>query len=58
MLCLSLALSQIVPRGTILGEWRGFGEGCWKWLVLLGLDLRKFMAIYALLQRMGILGVP
>lgn len=30
---------EIVPRRTNLGEWDGLGEGWWKWLVLLGLDL-------------------
>jgi len=44
---------EIVPRRTIFGEWEAFGEGCWKWRVLLGLELRIFIAICALLQRMG-----
>jgi hypothetical protein len=42
-----------VPRGTTCGEWKRAGGVCWKWLVLLGLDLRFFMGFYALLQRTG-----
>jgi hypothetical protein len=49
-------LLEIVPRGAIFGEWNGFGAGLWKWLVLLGLNLRSFIEICALLQRMGRLG--
>ena len=45
---------QIVPRLAILGEWDGRGEACWKWIVLLGLNLPFFMGFYALLQRTGI----
>jgi hypothetical protein len=48
-------LGQIVPRLAIWGEWDGRGEVCWKWVVLLGLNLRFFMRFYALLQRTGIL---
>jgi hypothetical protein len=48
--------SQIVPRGTIWGEWEGSGNLCCKWLFLLSLPLRNIMAICALLQRMGIFG--
>jgi hypothetical protein len=40
---------------AILGEWEGFGEVCWKWIVLLGLNLRFFMGFCALLQRTGII---
>jgi hypothetical protein len=50
----NLNWAKIVPRLAILGEWEGFGEVCWKWIVLLGLNLRFFMVLYALLQRMGI----
>jgi hypothetical protein len=39
---------------AILGEWDERGEVCWKWTVLLGLDLRFSMGFYALLQRTGI----
>ena len=38
-LCRVPAGLEIVPRGTILGEWGRFGEDWWKWLVLLGLQL-------------------
>jgi len=44
----------IVPRGTILGEWDGLGEVCWKWCYFLGLHLPEIMVFCALLQRMGI----
>jgi hypothetical protein len=47
--------AKIVPRLAILGEWERHGEVCWKWIVLLGLNLPFFMEFYALLQRMGIL---
>ena len=47
-------LGQIVPRLAILGEWDGLGGVCWKWIVLLGLNLPFFMGFYALLQPMGI----
>ena len=46
--------SPIVPRGTISGEWDGFGEVCWKWFYFLGLHLPEIMVFCALLQRMGI----
>jgi hypothetical protein len=46
---------NIVPRLAILGEWDGRGEVCWKWIVLLGLNLPLFMGFYAVLHRMGIL---
>jgi len=38
-------------------EWEGFGELCWKWLVLWRLELQKIMLFCAFLQRMGIEGV-
>jgi hypothetical protein len=38
-------------------EWEGFGELCWKWLVLWRLELHKIMLFCAFLQRMGIEGV-
>lgn len=37
-------------------EWEGFGELCWKWLVLWRLELQKIMLFCAFLQRMGIEG--
>ena len=42
-----------VPRGTILGEWGGLGAASWKWLVLLELELRSFMAICACCSEWG-----
>ena len=42
---------KFVPRLAVLGEWDGLGEVCWKWIVLLGLNLPIFMGFYALLQR-------
>jgi hypothetical protein len=48
--------AKVVLRGTISSEWDDVGEGWWKGFVLLGLDLRDFKGICALLQRMGILG--
>jgi hypothetical protein len=45
---------KFVPRLAVLGEWDGLGEVCWKWIVLLGLNLPIFMGFYALLQRTGI----
>jgi hypothetical protein len=43
-----------VPRGTFFGEWEGFGEACWNWLVCSDFQLRAFMSFCALLRRMGI----
>jgi hypothetical protein len=43
-------IGEIVLRGTIFSEWEGLGEASRKWLVLLRLDLRKFMGICALVQ--------
>jgi hypothetical protein len=42
-----------VPRGTILVEWEGPGEASPKWLVLTGLELRRFIAICACCSEWG-----
>jgi hypothetical protein len=49
--------AEIVLRRALVGEWDRFGEDWWKWLAMWGLELRSFMAICVLLQRMGICGL-